>query len=149
MKVILTADVKGQGKKDQVVEVSDGYARNFLFPRKLAVEVTAKTMNDVKVREVAQQKKIAKEKAEAAEIAKKLESSTVKIREASGSDGRLYGSITAKDVAEAVAAQLGITVDKRKIEISIPIKGYGGYNLPVKLYGSEITGTIHLVVCEK
>jgi large subunit ribosomal protein L9 len=149
MKVILTQDVKGQGKKDQVVEVSDGYARNFLFPRKLAVEVTAQTMNDVKVREIAQQKKIAKEKEEARKIAELLEKSTVKIRESAGADGRLYGSITAKDVAAAVQAQLGVTVDKRKIEVSDPIKGYGGYNLTVKLYGSEIVGKIHLVVCEK
>ena len=149
MKVILTADVKGQGKKDQIVEVSDGYAKNFLFPKKLAVEVSAKNMNDVKNREIAQQKKIAKEKEEARNIAALLETATVKIRESAGADGRLYGSITAKDVAEAISAQLKVSVDKRKIEINDPIKSYGAYSLTVKLYGSEITGKIHLVVCEK
>ncbi|MBO5271192.1 MAG: 50S ribosomal protein L9 [Clostridia bacterium] len=149
MKVILTQDVKGQGKKDQVVEVSDGYARNFLFPRKLAVEVTAQTMNDVRTREAAQQKKIRQEKEEAKRIAAVLEAATVKICEPAGGDGRLYGSITAKDVAAAVQSQLGVTVDKRKIEITDPIKAYGGYSLTVKLYGSEIVGKIKLLVCEK
>lgn len=148
MKVILTADVKGQGKKDQIIEVSDGYAKNFLFPRKLAIEVSAKNMNDVKNREISQQKKVEKEKAEAKRIAELLTTKTVKICESAGADGRLYGSITAKDVADAVQAQLGVTVDKRKIEIN-PIKGYGTFTLSVKLYGSEIVGKINLVVCEK
>lgn len=149
MKVILTTDVKGQGKKDQIIEVSDGYAKNFLFPRKLAVEVNAKNMNDVKTREIAQQKKIEKEKEEARRIAALLETSTVKICEPAGGDGRLYGSITAKDVAEAMQKQLGVSVDKRKIEITDPIKSYGGYQLTVKLYGSEITGKIKLMVSDK
>ena len=149
MKVILTQDVKGQGKKDQVVEVSDGYARNFLFPRKLAVEVTAQSMNDVRTREAAQQKKIRQEKEEAKRIAALLETTTVKICEPAGGDGRLYGSITAKDIASAITAQLGVTVDKRKIEVPEAIKSYGGYTLTVKLYGSEIVGKIKLLVCEK
>lgn len=149
MRVILTADVKGHGKKDQVVEVSDGYARNFLFPRKLAVEVTAQNMNDVKTREIAQQKKIAKEKEEARRIADLLEKTTIKICEPAAADGRLYGSITAKDVAEAVNKQLSVSIDKRKIEIPDTIKAYGGYTLPVKLYGSEIVGKIKLMVASK
>lgn len=149
MKVILTTDVKGQGKKDQIVEVSDGYAKNFLFPRKLAVEVSAQNMNEVRNREIAQQKKIAKEKEEARRIAALLETATVKIRESAGTDGKLYGSITSKDVSEALQSQLQVSVDKRKIEIADPIKSYGAYTLTVKLYGSEILGKIHLVVCEK
>lgn len=149
MKVILTTDVKTLGKKDQVVEVSDGYARNFLFPKKLAMEVSAQNMNDVRNREIAKQKKIAQEKAEAAKIAELLSGATIKICESAGADGRLYGSITSKDVADAIAKQLKITVDKRKIEITDPIKAYGGYTLPVKLYGSEIVGKITLLVCEK
>ena len=149
MKVILTTDVKGQGKKDQIIEVSDGYAKNFLFPRKLAVEVSAQNMNDVKNREIAQQKKIAKEKEEAKRIAALLETTTIKLRESAGADGRLYGSITSKDVSDALQEQLKVSVDKRKIEISAPIKSYGTYTLTVKLYGSEIVGKIHLVVCEK
>ena len=106
-------------------------------------------MNDVKTREVAQQKKIEKEKEEARRIAALLENSTVKICEPAGGDGRLYGSITAKDVAEAMQKQLGVSVDKRKIEITDPIKSYGGYQLTVKLYGSEITGKIKLMVSDK
>lgn len=149
MKVILTTDVKGQGKKDQIVEVSDGYAKNFLFPRKLAVEVSAQNMNEVRNREIAQQKKIAKEKEEARRIAALLETATIKIRESAGTDGKLYGSITSKDVSEALQSQLQVSVDKRKIEIADPIKSYGAYTLTVKLYGSEILGKIHLVVCEK
>ena len=149
MKVILTTDVKGQGKKDQIVEVSDGYAKNFLFPRKLAVEVSAQNMNEGRNREIAQQKKIAKEKEEARRIAALLETATIKIRESAGTDGKLYGSITSKDVSEALQSQLQVSVDKRKIEIADPIKSYGAYTLTVKLYGSEILGKIHLVVCEK
>jgi large subunit ribosomal protein L9 len=149
MKVVLLQDVKGQGKKGELVNVSDGYARNFLFPRKLAVEVTAQNMNDVKTREIAQQKKIAKEKEEARRIAKLLEETTIRICEPAAADGRLYGSITAKDVAEAVSKQLSVSIDKRKIEIPDTIKAYGGYTLPVKLYGSEIVGKIKLMVASK
>ena len=149
MKVILTQDVKGQGKKDQIVEVSDGYARNFLLPRKLAVEVTNQTMNEMKNRETSRLIKIEKEKEEARRIASVLEAGTVKITGSAGADGRLYGSITAKDIAEAVQKQLKVTVDKRKIELGDPIKGFGSFLLAVKLYGSEITGKIHLVVSDK
>jgi large subunit ribosomal protein L9 len=149
MKVILCADVKGQGKKDQIVEVSDGYARNFLLPRKLAVEVTNQTMNEMKNRETSRLIKIEKEKEEARRIASVLEAGTVKITGSAGADGRLYGSITAKDIAEAVQKQLKVTVDKRKIELGDPIKGFGSFLLAVKLYGSEITGKIHLVVSDK
>ena len=149
MKVILTQDVKGQGKKDQLVEVSDGYARNFLLPRKLAVEVTNQTMNEMKNRETSRQIKIEKEKEEARRIASVLEAGTVKIIGAAGADGRLYGSITAKDIAEAVQKQLKVTVDKRKIDLNDPIKGFGSFLLAVKLYGSEIVGKIHLVVSDK
>ena len=149
MRVILCADVKGQGKKDQIVEVSDGYARNFLLPRKLAVEVTNQTMNEMKNRETSRLIKIEKEKEEARRIASVLEAGTVKITGSAGADGRLYGSITAKDIAEAVQKQLKVTVDKRKIELGDPIKGFGSFLLAVKLYGSEITGKIHLVVSDK
>ena len=149
MKVILTQDVKGQGKKDQVVEVSDGYARNFLLPRKLAVEANAQSMNDMKNREAARLKKIEAEKQEARNIAALLETRVVKIHEPATSDGRLYGTVTAKDVADALTSQLGVTVDKRKIEIVEPIRGYGSFSLSVKLYGSEITGKIQLIVCDK
>ena len=148
MKLILTKDVKGQGKKDQIIEVSDGYARNFLIPRGLAVPADAKSMNDVKNREDSRLHKIETEKAAAKEIAAKLEKITVKIVGQAGSDGRLYGSVTAKDIAEALENDFKLTVDRRKIVMNDPIKTYGNYTLDVKLY-SEVVGKINILVCEK
>ena len=149
MKVVLLCDVKGQGKKDQIVDVSDGYARNFLFPQKKAIPADAKATNELKNKEEAKQFKINEERKAAQALADKLKDVQVKIKMEHGQDGRLYGSITAKDVAEAMQKQLGVTVDKRKIEVSDPIKSYGGYQLNVKLYGSEITGKIKLIVSDK
>lgn len=147
MKVVLLADVKGQGKKDQIVNVSDGYARNFLFPKNLAVPADAKAMNEVKNKEAARQHKIDVEVAAAKETAEKLAKTTVKLTYASGADGKLYGSVTAKDIAEALE-KLGITVDKRKIQTSEPIKAYGTYTVDVKLY-TDVVGKINLVVSDK
>ena len=101
MKVLLLADVKGKGKKDQIVNVSDGYARNFLFPKKLAVEADAKALADAKSKEEAKEYKIEQDKAAARELAKKLEGTVVKIKATAGADGRLYGSITTADIAQA------------------------------------------------
>ena len=115
MKLILTQDVKGQGKKDQVINVSDGYARNFLLPKGLAVPADAKSMSEIKSREESRLHKIETEKAAAKETAAKLEKVTVKIIGQAGSDGRLYGSVTAKDIAEALEKQHGIVIDKRKL----------------------------------
>ena len=148
MKLILTKDVKGQGKKDQIIEVSDGYARNFLIPRGLAIPADAKSMNDVKNREESKQHKIETEKAAAKEIAAKLENITVKIVGQAGSDGRLYGSVTAKDIAEALEKQFGIAVDKRKLSLPEPIKAFGTYNTEVKLY-TEVTGKVKVTVSDK
>ncbi len=147
MKVMLLQDVKGQGKKDQIVNVSDGYARNFLFPRKLAIEADAKALADAKNKEDAKKFKIEQDKAAARAIAEKLQGVTVKIRATAGSDGRLYGSITTQDVAKALAEQAGIEIDKRKIQADGAIKAFGSYTLDVKLY-TEIIGKINLVVCE-
>ena len=122
MKVVFLADVKGQGKKDQIKEVSDGYARNFLLPKKLAVPADAKMMNEIKNKEASKQHKIDTEKAEAKALAEKLQKITVRITAQAGTDGRLYGSVTSKDIAEALAKQFGITVDKRKISLDEPIK---------------------------
>ena len=133
MKVVLLADVKGQGKKNDVINVSDGYARNFLLPRKLAVEADAKVMNEIKGREDSIKHKIEVETAEAKALAVKLDSILVKIPASSGADGRLYGSVTAKDIAEKLQKEHGITVDKRKIQLSDPIRAYGQYDLDVKL----------------
>ena len=146
MKVVLLADVKGQGKKNDVINVSDGYARNFLLPRKLAVEADAKVLNEIKGREDSIKHKIEVETAEAKATAAKLDSILVKIPASSGADGRLYGSITAKDIAEALAKDHGITVDKRKIQLADAIRAYGKYDLDVKLY-TDIVGKIHVLVC--
>lgn len=147
MKVILTQDVKGQGKKGQVINVSDGYARNFLFPKGLATEASASTMNDLKNKEASKQYKIATEKAAAEELAKKLSEITVEIKVSCGSDGRLYGSVTSKEIAEKLQEAFGISIDKRKIVLDRPIKEYGTSQLEVKLY-PEVIGKLKVTVKE-
>lgn len=148
MKVILTADVKGQGKKDQLVEVSDGYARNFLFPKKLAKPADNQAVTELKNKQAAAQHKIDVDRANAKETAEKLQAIKVIFKVGASADGRLYGAITAKDVAEKLAADHGVTVDKRKITMADPIKSYGSYDLDVKLY-NDVAGKIHVVVTEK
>lgn len=148
MKLILTQDVKGQGKKDQVIEVSDGYARNFLLPRGLAVPADAKALSEIKNREASKQHKIDTEKAAAKEIAQKLSEITVKIVSSGGTDGRLYGSVTAKDIAEALEQQFGISVDKRKLSLNENIKTFGTYNVDVKLY-TDVSGKVKVAVTDK
>ena len=147
MKVLLLADVKGKGKKDQIINVSDGYARNFLFPKKLAVEADAKAMADAKNKEDARLYRIEQDKAAAREMAEKLSAVTVKIKASAGADGRLYGSITTSDIAAELKAQHGLEVDRRKIVTDGAIKAFGSYTLDVKLY-PEIQGKINLVVCQ-
>ena len=146
MKVILQQDVKGHGKQGQMVEVSDGYGRNFLLPRKLAIEADAKVMNEIKGREESIKHKIEVETAEAKALAAKLDTILVKIPASSGADGRLYGSITSKDIADHLQKDYGITVDKRKIQLSDAIRAYGKYDLDVKLY-TDIVGKVHVLVC--
>ena len=133
MKVILLEDVKAQGKKGELVEVSDGYARNFLFPKKLAKEADAAALNDLKNKEAAKKYREEGEKKEAKELAQKLESLQVKLEIQAGAEGRVYGSVTAKDVAEALQKTYGIEIDKRKIEMD-SIKACGNYQLTVKVY---------------
>ncbi len=148
MKVILLADVKGQGKKNDVIEVSDGYAKNFLIPRKLAKAADAQSLNDVKVKEEARLYRIETEKKEARALVEKLKTLVIKIPASSGADGRLYGSVTAKDISERLQADHGIVIDKRKIVMNDPIRAYGKYELDAKLY-TEVTGKIYVLVCEK
>ena len=148
MRVILLADVKGQGKKDQIVEVSDGYARNFLFPKKLAIPADAKSLNEVKNKEASKQHKIDVERQEAKNIAEKLQSITVKFVYASGPDKKLYGSVTSKDISEALEKDFGIVIDKRKITIAEPIKSFGTFSVDVKLY-IDVAGKINVVVTGK
>ena len=147
MKVLLLADVKGQGKKDQIVEVSDGYARNFLFPKKLAVAADNKVMSEAKSKEESKQFRLKEEKAAAKELAERLGQLTVKITASSGADGRLYGSITSKDIAEKLMQQHKIEIDKRKLVLNENIKAYGTYNIDVKVY-PEITAKLKVVVTE-
>ncbi len=129
MKVVLLTDVKSQGKKNDVIEVSDGYARNYLIPRKLAVEADSSVLNAIKGKEEALRHKIETEPAEAKATAARLESLLVKIHASCGADGRLYGSITSKEIAERLEKDHGISVDKRKIQLSDPIRAYGQYDL--------------------
>ncbi len=147
MKVILLADVKGQGKKNDVINVSDGYAKNFLIPRGLAKIADAQALNDVKVREEARLYRIATEKKEAEALAARLKEITVVIKASSGGDGRLYGSVTAKDISERLAADFGIEIDKRKLTLPEPIKAFGTYPVEAKLY-SEVNATITVSVRE-
>ena len=148
MKVLLLADVKGQGKKDQIVDVSDGYARNFLLPKKLAVIADAKAVNEAKNKEASKQHKLDVEKQNAQDIAKKLESIVLRFAYAAGPDKRLYGSVTSKEIAEALKKVHGIEIDKRKISLSQPIKSFGTFEAEVRLF-SDVIGTIHMEVTGK
>ncbi len=148
MRVILTADVKGQGKKDQVVEVSDGYARNFLFPKKLAIPADASALNNIKNKEASKQHKLDVEKKNAEEIKKKLETIVVKFVYAAGPDKRLYGSVTSKEIAEALKKDFGIEVDKRKITLAAPIKSFGRFSAEVRLF-TDVVGVITVEVVGK
>lgn len=147
MKVVLTQDVKGQGKKGQVITVSDGYARNFLLPKGLATEANAAAMNEIKNKEAAKQYKIATEKAAAEDLAKKLAEINLEIKVGKGTDGRFYGSVTSKEIAEKLQETYKITVDKRKIQLDRPIKEYGTTQLDVKLY-PEVVGKLKVTVKE-
>jgi large subunit ribosomal protein L9 len=149
MKVMLTQDVKGQGKKDQIIEVSDGYARNFLLPKKLAIIADAKAVNEAKNKEASNLHKIEVAKNEAKSIADKLSKITVKIQENAGNDNRLYGAVTTKDIAEKLSKDHGIVIDKKKMVLNESIKTFGTYKVEVKLYGAEITGTITVQVSPK
>ncbi len=146
MKVILKQDVKGQGKKGELVTVSDGYARNFLFPRGLAVEADSQAMNELRNREesAAYHKKVEKDAALAA--AETLKNKALTIHAKAGSAGRLFGSVTTKEVADALEKQVGVKVDKRKITMN-DIKAFGTYTAEVKLY-TGVTAEIQVVVAE-
>ena len=147
MKVILQEDVKGQGKKGQLINVSDGYARNFLLPRKLAIAATEENLTTMKQQEKARLKKLEAEKATAQEIASKLDSVVVRISAKSGGAGKLFGAVTSKEISEALLEQQGIEIEKNKIVQEEQIKTYGPYEVKCKL-GFEITGVIHVLVTE-
>ena len=148
MKVILTQDVKGSGKKGELVNVSDGYARNFLLAKGLAIEATAQAMNDLKNKQAANEHRIAVEKQAAMDTAAKLKDKAVKITAKAGTGGRLFGSVTAKEIGEEIEKQYGVKVDRRKIELDADIKAFGGYKVEVKLYPG-ITTSVQVLVAEK
>lgn len=133
MKVILLCDVKGQGKKDQIVEVSDGYARNFLFPQKKAIPADAKSLGELRSREESRQFKVSEDRKAANLLAEKIKDVEIEIQIGHGQDGRLYGSVTAKDIATELAAKIGQDVDKRKLLLKEPIKAYGKYTVEIKI----------------
>ena len=147
MKVILLQDVKTKGKKGQMIEVSDGYARNFMLPRKLAIEATADAVNTKRMNDKATQERIAREKAEAMEISKKLREMTITVTAKGGGNGKLFGSVTNQEIAEALKASSDIALDKRKIVISDPIKNVGTYTVTCKL-GYEITAPLTVKIEE-
>lgn len=148
MKLILLQDVKGQGKKGQRIEVSDGYARNFLIPKNLAIVESADKINIINQQEKARLAKIEKEKKEALDIAEKLKSIVVKVPAKAGSGGRLFGAVTSQEIADCLSEQSGIKIEKNKIVQAEPIKTFGSYEIKAKL-GYEIVCTINIVVTEQ
>ena len=147
MKVVLQQDVKGQGKKGELVNVSDGYARNYLFPRKLAIEATADALNTINLKEKARREQEAFEKARLTEVAEKLKESPVKVTAKAGSSGRLFGSVTNVEIAEALKSQYGVDIDRHKIVMNEPIKAFGTFEMKAKL-GYEINATLTVIVGE-
>ena len=147
MKVIFNTDVRGQGKKGELKEVSVGYARNYLIPGGLATEATSDNLNAFKLKEKAKAAQIAREKAEAEENAKKLEGVQVVIRAKAGSGGKLFGAVTSEAISKALKEQHDIDIEKNKIVQAEPIKAYGSYSVKARL-GYEVSGTINVLVVE-
>ena len=147
MKVIFNVDVKGQGKKGEMKEVSTGYARNYLLPRNLATEATADNLNAFKLKEKAKAAQIAKEKAQAQEYAAKLNGVQVTIRAKAGNNGKLFGAVTSQEISDALKAQFDMDIEKNKIVQAEPIKSYGSFTVKAKL-GYEISGSINVLVVE-
>ena len=148
MKVIFNVDVKGQGKKGEMKEVSDGYARNFLLPKKLASEATTDNINALKLKEKAKAAQIAKEKAAALETAEKLTGIQVIIKAKAGNGGKLFGAVTSQEISKALKEQHGMEIEKNKIVMKDSIKNFGSYTVKAKL-GYEISGTVYVLVVEE
>ena len=148
MKVILQQDVRGQGKKGQLVEVSEGYARNFLLPRKLAIAATPDAINTRNLKEKARKAEEARLKAEAEATAEKLKECMVKLTAKAGNGGRLFGAVTTKEISDGLKAQFGIDIPKQKLVLDEPIKAFGSYQVKAKL-GFEVTGTVYVSVFEE
>lgn len=147
MKVILKVDVKGKGKKGQMIEVAEGYARNFLLPRGQAVLATTDAVNTMRLQEKAKAKADAEAKAAAQELAEKLKSAQVKIATRGGEGGKLFGAVTGREIASALKEQYGLDIDSKKLVLEEPIKSFGSYQIKAKL-GFEISGTVYVLVVE-
>ena len=147
MKVILLADVKGKGKKDQVIEVPDGYARNYLFAKKLAVAADNKALNELRGREASKQHRYDVEKAAAEETAKQLETITLVLKRKAGVDNKLYGAVTTKEITQQLKQDYNLDVDKKKLSMESPIKAFGTYKIKTKLF-SDVSATITVQVVE-
>ena len=147
MKVILTQDVRGQGKKGQMIEVAEGYARNFLLPKGDAIPATADAMNTMRLQEKAKAKADAEAKAAATEIAEKLKGLQVKVASKGGEGGKLFGAVTGREIAAALKEQHGVDIDSKKLVLPDAIKSFGGYQVKAKL-GYEISGLVNVLVCE-
>ena len=148
MKVILQQDVRGQGKKGQLVEVSEGYARNFLLPRKLAIAATPDAINTMNLKEKARKAEEARLKAEAEATAEKLKECMVKLTAKAGSGGKLFGAVTTKEISEGLQKQFGLDIPKQKLVLEEPIKAFGSYQVKAKL-GFEVNGTVYVSVFEE
>lgn len=148
MKVILTQDVRGKGKKGQMIEAAEGYARNYLIPKGLAVNATADAVNTMKLQEKAKAKAEAEAKAAATAIAEKLQGCQVKIAAKGGAEGKLFGAVTSSAIAEALKAQYDMEIDSKKLVIDEPIKSFGSYQVKARL-GYEINGLVNVLVIEE
>ena len=148
MKVILQKDVKGKGKKGQMIDVAEGYARNFLLPQKLAIIATTDAMNTMNLQAKAKAKADAEAKAAAQAIAEKLKSCQVKISAKGGNGGKLFGAVTGKEISVALKEQFGMEIDSKKLVLADPIKSFGSYEVKAKL-GFEISGTVYVLVVEE
>ena len=148
MKVILKADVRGKGKKGQMIEVAEGYARNFLMPKGLAVLATADAVNTMRLQEKAKARADAEAKAAATEIAEKLKGLQVKVVSKGGEGGKLFGAVTGREISAALKEQHGVDIDSKKLVLDEPIKSFGSYQVKAKL-GFEISGTVYVIVTEE
>lgn len=147
MQVVLLEDVKALGKKGEIVKVNDGYARNFILPKKLGIEANAKNLNDLKLQKANEEKLAAERLAQAKELAKKLEAASVTVSIKAGEGGKAFGSVSSKEIAKAISDQLGLEIDKKKLALSEPIKTFGTHTVPVKLH-KDVTGKLSVKVVE-
>ena len=147
MKVILTEDVKSLGKKGEIVEVSDGYARNFILPKKLGVEATSKNLNDLKLKKANEEKIAAQQLAAARELGEKLEKSSVVLSIKAGDNGKAFGSVSSKEISKAIEEQLHLEIDKKKLVLPEPLKTFGTHEVPVKLH-RDVTAKLSVKVTE-